>query len=63
MSLATRLENTCDSQIEAILKDLEVYLNETESDTGAVAEIRKAYKEEKYLKKSYLLSQYSQIGG
>lgn len=56
---ASDLEYACDTQMNNILTELYTLLKEKGGDTGIVAEIRQAYTDEKYLKKSYYLSQYS----
>ena len=49
------LENQCDIKIEALLKDLKRELDAIKADTAVVSEIRKAYKEEKSVKKAYYI--------
>jgi hypothetical protein len=58
LSEAASLESECDARMENIVKELETQLRETGGDAGVAEEIRQAYKAEKSLKKSYILSQY-----
>jgi hypothetical protein len=53
------MEGSCDAQMKEIVGELEAVLKEIGADASAAAEIMQAYKEEKNLKKSYFLSQYS----
>ncbi|MDR1329739.1 MAG: hypothetical protein LBK23_09080 [Oscillospiraceae bacterium] len=53
------MEGSCDAQMKEIVGELEAILKEIGADASAAAEIMQAYKEEKNLKKSYFLSQYS----
>ncbi|MDR0491830.1 MAG: hypothetical protein LBH28_11370 [Oscillospiraceae bacterium] len=55
---ATSLENSCDAQMDAILKDLEGVLKDFGGDTSVVPEIRQAYRNEKMTKKAYYLNRY-----
>jgi hypothetical protein len=59
MGKVTALEKTCDAQMKDVVGELETILKETGGDTSAAEEIMRSYKEEKNLKKSYFLSQYS----
>jgi len=52
------LESECDGAVSEILKKLELGLKEQGADTKIVKTMKKAYEDEKILKKSYFLSQY-----
>jgi hypothetical protein len=56
---AAALERQSDATVDTILKEMEPLLRETGGDTGLVGEIRRAYANEKSLKKSYFINQYS----
>jgi hypothetical protein len=56
---AAALERQSDATVDTILKEMETLLKETGGDTGLVGEIRQAYANEKALKKSYFINQYS----
>jgi hypothetical protein len=56
---ALALEGSCDAQINGILSELDSLLKDTGGDQSVVTEIRRAYKDEKALKKSYYLNLYS----
>ncbi len=56
LSMAGSLESSCDAQMEDILSRIEAHLKKTGGDTALVKEIRKAYENEKALKKSYYMS-------
>jgi hypothetical protein len=53
------LEKDCDARMLDIIGELKTILSETDGDTAVADEIMQAYKDEKNLKKSYFLSQYS----
>jgi hypothetical protein len=59
MNEASQLESVCDTKVDGILKELRELLQASNGDIGIAAEIRKAYNDEKTLKKSYFISQYS----
>jgi chemotaxis protein histidine kinase CheA len=59
LSEALTLEQTCDGQVNDLLAELNTLLVETGGDASVVEEIRKAYKQEKALKKSYYINLYS----
>ena len=48
----------CDSEVDKICNDLEKYLKDNNADTTVVNEIKKAYEEEKTLKKAYYIKKY-----
>ncbi len=48
----------CDSKVNNICNDLEKYLKDNKADTSIVNEIKKAYEEEKTLKKAYYMKKY-----
>ena len=48
----------CDSEVDKICNDLEKYLRDNNADTSIVKEIKKAYEEEKTLKKAYYMKKY-----
>lgn len=50
------LENSCDSQVNAILSDFEVELKKAGASTAIVSNMREAYQTQKRLKKAYYLS-------
>ncbi len=58
LSKASGMETECNAAIEAILSDLTEVLKKYNKDTSLVASIRKAYNNEKQLKKSYYISKY-----
>lgn len=53
---AISLESQCNGEVGALLSELEQELKDLEADTSIVATMRKAYENEKYLKKAYYLS-------
>ena len=55
---ANSLEANCDSQVNAILNDMETELKNAGMDTSSVDSIRSAYENEKKITKSYYLSKY-----
>ncbi|MBO5136139.1 MAG: hypothetical protein J6C17_02015 [Clostridia bacterium] len=48
----------CDSEVNKICNSLEKYLKDNKADTSIVSEIKKAYEEEKTLKKAYYINKY-----
>ncbi|MDR0382243.1 MAG: hypothetical protein LBH86_09680 [Oscillospiraceae bacterium] len=56
---AAALERQCDATVDTILKELDTLLRETGGDASLVPSIRRAYAEEKSLKKSYFIKTYS----
>ena len=48
----------CDNEVDKICNDLEKYLKDNNADTSIVNEIKKAYEEEKMLKKAYYIKKY-----
>ena len=48
----------CDSEVDKICNDLEKYLKDNNADTSIVNEIKKAYEEEKTLKKAFYMKKY-----
>ena len=53
------LEASCDSEVEAILASLKKELKEINADTSIIKTIKKAYNDEKSLKKAYYIDLYS----
>ena len=47
------LESQCDKDVEAVLSDLRTELEAQGKDTSIIETLRKAYNEEKSLKKAY----------
>lgn len=56
MSTALGLMNQCDAKVEEILAELKAGLESLNADTSIIKTIRKAYENEKNLKKAYYLS-------
>lgn len=55
-STAVSLEESCDAQVDAVLKELESVLKAEGESTELVTKIKTAYSEEKSLKKAYYLN-------
>lgn len=55
ISEASALEKVCDSQVNALLSDMKKELKECGADLSIIDVIKKAYTEEKALKKAYYL--------
>lgn len=53
------LEAQCDGEVEAIISQLTKELKDINADTSIIKSIRKAYNNEKSLKKAYYINQYS----
>ncbi len=58
LATATSLEASCDSQVYAILDEVEAILSNAKMDTSTVASIKSAYQSEKKITKSYYLDKY-----
>lgn len=54
------LEETCDSEVDKVVAELEKKLTELGGDLEIIQIIKDAYDEEKELKKSYYLSLYNE---
>ena len=57
---AADLEKECDGIVDGILNYLKQELESTGEDTQIIKNIKKAYEDEKVLKKSYYLNSYRQ---
>ncbi len=57
-SQALALEKECDAKVEEVISELTKVLKENNKDLSLVDSIRKAYDNEKQLKKSYYISEY-----
>ena len=55
---ALELEKECDAKVEEVVSELTNVLKENNKDLSLVDSIRKAYDNEKQLKKSYYISEY-----
>ena len=53
------LESQCDKDVESLLSDLRTELEAQGKDTSIIETLRKAYNEEKSLKKAYYLDVYT----
>jgi len=58
-SRAVALENECDAQVEVVLAELDSILKKNGQDRALVSKIRKAYNDEKSLKKAYYLNLFN----
>ena len=58
-SQAVALENECDAQVEAVLKELDSILKQSGGDRSIVSKIRQSYNDEKSLKKAYYLNLFN----
>ncbi len=58
VSEAAGLESQCDAQVDVILSSLQKELVRQGGDISLIKAIKKAYEEEKILKKSYYINTY-----
>ena len=58
IGIAAGLEGQCDAQVEGVLSQISAELKKSGGDMSLVSELRRAYRNEKSIKKAALLSQY-----